>query len=81
MIGGDRANRSCRGYSSVPDPVQTVQRAESWGVILALQAADSIHLGVDNLSVVRHLGRLLGGNVGSRPAERVKDTTTTTAKK
>ena len=44
-----------------------------WGVILALQAADGVHLGVDNLSVVRHVGRLLDGNVTSRPAELVKD--------
>ena len=39
------------------------------GVIFALQAADGIHLGVDNLGVVRHVGRLLDGNVGPRPAE------------
>ena len=45
----------------------------SGGVILALQAADGIHLGVDHLGVVRHVGRLLDGNVGSRPAELVKD--------
>ena len=43
------------------------------GGILALQAADGVHLGVDNLGVVRHVGRLLDGNVGSRPAELVKD--------
>ena len=42
-------------------------------VILALQAADGIQLWVYNLSVVRHVGRLLDGNVGSRPAELVKD--------
>ena len=72
-IGGDRATMSCRGYCSVPGPVQTVQRAEFWGVTLALQAADGIHLGVDNLSVVRHVGRLLDGNAGSRPAELVTD--------
>ena len=53
--------------------LQTVQRAELWRVILALQAADGVHLGVDNLGVVRHVGRLLDGNAGSRPAEFVKD--------
>ena len=42
-------------------------------VILALQAANGVHPGVDNLSVVRHVGRLLDGNVTSRPAELVKD--------
>ena len=56
---------SCRGFCSVPGP--------SWEVILAFQAAGGIHLGVDNLSVVRHVGRLLDGNLGPRPAELVKD--------
>ena len=72
-IGGDRATRSCRGYCSVPCPSQTVQRAEFWEVILALQAAGAVHLGVDNLSVVRHVDRLLDSNFGPCPAELVKD--------
>ena len=33
---------SCRAFVSVPGPLQTVQRAELWGVILALQ---SLHVG------------------------------------
>ena len=70
-VGEGRANRSCRGYCSVPGPQQTVQRAEFWSVILALQAADAVHRGVDNLGVVRHVGRLLDGKVGL--AELVKD--------
>ena len=72
-VGGGRASRSCCGYCSVPGPLQIVQRAEFCGVILALQAANAVHLGVDNLGVVRHVGRLLDGNVGSCPAELVKD--------
>ena len=40
---------ACRGFCSVPGPLQTVQRAELWGIILALQASSSVHLGVDNL--------------------------------
>ena len=64
---------SCRGFRAVPGPLQTVQRAEFWGVILALQAADGSHLGVDSLGVVRHVGCPLDGNVGSRPPELVKD--------
>ena len=43
------------------------------GVILALQAADGVHLGVDNLDVVRHVGRVLDGNFVSCPNELVKD--------
>ena len=50
----------CRGFSSVLGPLQTVQRAEMWGVILALQTSRAIHLGVDNLGVVRHVGRFAG---------------------
>ena len=71
-IGGDRAIGACRDFCSVSGPLQTVQRAEFWVVFLALQAADGIHFGVDNLNVVRHVGRLLDGNVTSRPAELVE---------
>ena len=60
---------ACRGVCSVPGPLQSVQRAELWGVILALQANDGVHLGVDNLSVIRHVGRLLDGKTASRPAD------------
>ena len=73
VIQGNRAVASCRGYCSVPGPLQTVQRAELWGVILALQASCGVHLGVDNLNVVRHVGRLLDNNLGARPFEILKD--------
>ena len=43
------------------------------GVILALQADDGIPLGVDNLGVVQHVGRLLDGKTASQPLELVKD--------
>ena len=46
---------SCRGFCSVPGPLQSVQRAEMWGVILALQTSSAVHIGVDNLGVVRHV--------------------------
>ena len=64
---------SCRGFCSVPGPFQSVQRAEMWGVILALQSSGAVHLGVDNLGVVRHVGRLLDGQPGSVPFELLKD--------
>ena len=63
----------CQGLCAVPGPLQSVQRAEYWGVILALQSSGAVHLGVDNLSVVRHVGRLLDGRCGSVPFELVKD--------
>ena len=65
--------QSCRGFSSVPGPLQSVQRAELSGVILALQSSGAVHLGVDNLGVVRHDSRLLDGHHGSVPFELVKD--------
>ena len=51
-------DHSCMAFVSVPGPLQTVQRAELWGVVLALQSAEAVHVGVDNLGVVRHVGRL-----------------------
>ena len=63
----------CRVFSSVPGPLQSVQRAEMWGVILALQTSRAVHLGVDNLGVVRHVGRLLDGSRGPKPFELVND--------
>ena len=65
--------QSCRGFCSVPGPLQTVQRAEMWCVILALQSSGAVQFGVDNLGVVRHVGRLLSGRRGSIPFELVKD--------
>ena len=61
--------QSWRGFCSVPGPLQSFQRAEMWGVILALQSFDAVHLGGDNLGVVRHVGRLLDGHRGSIPFE------------
>ena len=41
--------------------------------ILALQSADAVHVGVDNLGVVRHVGRLFGDSHRSTPLELVTD--------
>ena len=43
------------------------------GCHLALQSSDAVHLGVDNLGVVRHVGRLLDGRGSSTPLELVTD--------
>ena len=53
--------------------MQTVQRAELWGSILALQSSDAVHVGVDNLGVVRHVGRLLDDCFSAAPLELVTD--------
>ena len=66
-MGIDPDISSCRGFCSVPGPLQSVQRGEMWGVILALQSSRAVHLGVDNLGVVRHVGRLIVGCRGPVP--------------
>ena len=38
-----------------------------------LQSFSAVHVGVDKLGVVRHVGRLLDGHHGSSPLELVKD--------
>ena len=50
LLPPDRDNGNERSwlYLSVPKPSQTVQRAELWGVMAALQASRPVHLGVDN---------------------------------
>ena len=63
----------CKLFCSAPEPLQTVQRAELWGVILALQARTCDHIGGDNLNVVRHVGRLLEGLNEHRPFRLIKD--------
>ena len=40
---------------------------------MALQTSRAVHLGVDNLGVVRHVGRLLDGCRGLVPLELVND--------
>ena len=72
-VGDGSVVSACRGFCSVPGPLQTVQRAELWGVILALQARDGVHLGVYNLGVVRHAGRILDGKLPSRRFELLPD--------
>ena len=37
---------ACRGFCSVRGPLQSVQRGEMWGVILALQSFSAVHLGL-----------------------------------
>ena len=53
--------------------MQTVERAELWGVILALPSSDAVHVGVHNLGVVRHVGRLLDDCFSTLPLELVTD--------
>ena len=63
----------CRAFMPVPGVLQTVQRAEFWGAILALQAYWPCHLGIDNLNVARAIGRLLDRDCLAKPLPLVKD--------
>ena len=56
---GDARLEHCRAFLPVPGVMQTVQRAEFWGAIVALQAYWPCHLAIDNLNVARSIGRLL----------------------
>ena len=60
-------------FSGVLGPIQSVQRAEYWGVILALQAYSGIHLGIDNLNVLHGVAALLSQGVTRTPLPLVKD--------
>ena len=69
----DGAGEACRLYCSVPGPLQTVQRAEIWGVLVALQGCLRLHVGVDNLNVVNHLAGIIAGRRVGRPFSLVSD--------
>ena len=70
---GDARLERCRAFLPAPGVLQTVQRAEFWGAIVALQAYWPCHLGIDNLNVVRSIGRLLDADCLTKPLPLVKD--------
>ena len=53
--------------------MQTVQRAELWGVLVALQGRIRMNIGVDNLNVVNHVSRIISGRRAGRPFALVND--------
>ena len=70
---GDARLERCRAFLPVPGVMQTVQRAEFWGAIVALQTYWPCHLGIDNLNVARRKGRLLDLDCLTKPLPLVKD--------
>ena len=60
-------------FSGVLGPIESAQRAEYWSVMLALQAYSGIHIGTDNLNVLRGVAALLSGNIPRTPLPLVKD--------
>ena len=50
-VGEDVVVSACPGFCSVPGPLQSVQRAEFWGVILALQVMMEYILGLTILEL------------------------------
>ena len=54
---GDARLDRCRSFMPVPGSLQTVQRPEFWGAILALQTFWPGHLGIHNLDFVRSIAR------------------------
>ena len=55
---GDARLERCRAFLPVPGVMHTIQRAEFWGAIVALQAYWPCHLGIDNLNVCCSTGLL-----------------------
>ena len=70
---GDARFERCRAFMPVPGPLHTVQRAEFWGAIIALQSYWSCHLGIVNLNVARSVGKLLDRGCLVKPLPLVKD--------
>ena len=69
----DGAGEACRLYCSIPGPLQTVQRAEIWRVLVALQGCVRMHVGVDDLNVVQHLSGIIAGRRAGKPFSLVND--------
>ena len=69
----DGGGEKCRMYCSIPGPLQSVQRAEIWGVWVALQGRTALHVGVDNLNVVSHVRSLISDKWSGRPFPLVND--------
>ena len=63
----------CRLYCPVPGPLQSVQRAEIWGALIALQGCLRMHIGINNLHVVNHLTGFIAGRRAGRPFPLVND--------
>ena len=53
---GDARLERCRAFLPVRGVMRTVQRAEFWSAIVAMQAYWPCHLGIDNLHVARTAG-------------------------
>ena len=70
---GDARLERCRAFLPVPGVMQTVQRAEFWGAIVALQAYWPCHFAIANLNVARSIGRLLDCDCLTKPLPSVKD--------
>ena len=70
---GDARLDRCRAFLPVPGVMQTVQRAELWGAIVAMQAYWSCHLGIDNLNVAGTIGRLQDKDCLVKPLPLTKD--------
>ena len=70
---GDARLERCRAFLPVPGVMQTVQRAELRGAIVAMQAYWPCHLGKDSLFVARTNGRLLDRDSSVKPLPLIKN--------
>ena len=70
---GDARLERCRAVLPVPGVMQTGQRSEFWGAIIAKQAYWPCHVGMDNLNIARSIGCLLDHDCLGKPLPLVKD--------
>ena len=60
-------------FAGITGPLQSVQRAEYWGVILALQAFCSIQVGIDNLNVLGGVAKIVDSGITGTPLLLIMD--------
>ena len=54
-------------------PLQSVRRAEYWGVFIALQTYSGIHIGIDHLNVLRGVAKMIDTGITGTPLPLDKD--------
>ena len=70
-----RFEGSCHIHVGVHGMLQTVQRAEYWGVVQALRGFTGIHFGIDNRNVLRSVAKLVDRGIEGTffPLSKIRD--------
>ena len=60
-------------FAGITGPLQSVQRTEYWGDILALQAFSSIQVGIDNQNVLGGVAKIVDSGTTGTPLLPIMD--------